>query len=65
MEYKSKEVRYDLYCPKCKYKNVAENQEPCWECLTEFVNENSQKPLMFEERGNPNESRRTQFRNHL
>lgn len=60
-----KEVQYAKYCPKCKYLSKKENEEPCWECLTEFVNENSQKPLCFEERGDKNESRRTQFRNHL
>lgn len=60
-----KEVQYHKYCPKCKYLTKKENEEPCWECLTEFVNENSQKPLCFEERGDKNESRRTQFRNHI
>lgn len=44
-----KEVQYSKYCWICKHKNVNENEEPCETCLTEFVNENSKKPLYFEE----------------
>lgn len=49
-----KEVRYDIYCNKCKYKDLQENEDPCWDCLTEPVNENSKKPVYFKEDENAN-----------
>ena len=47
-----KELRFDIYCNKCKYKDLEENEDPCWDCLTETVNENSKKPVYFEEVSN-------------
>lgn len=47
MEIINKEVRFDRWCSKCKYKNLKENEDPCWDCLDEPVNENSTKPLYF------------------
>ena len=44
-----KEVRFDLYCEKCKYSKLAENEEPCNECLGEGARQYSHKPLRFEE----------------
>lgn len=49
-----KEVRYDIYCNKCKYKDNPENTDPCWDCLTNPVNWNSKKPVYFKEDGNEN-----------
>ena len=49
-----KEVRYDIYCKKCKHKELPENMDPCWDCLTNPVNWNSKKPVYFEEAGNEN-----------
>lgn len=49
-----KEVRFDIYCEKCKYKDKAENEDPCWDCLVETVNQNSHKPVYFKENGNEN-----------
>jgi hypothetical protein len=46
-----KEVRFDIYCEKCKHKDLPENEDPCWDCLTEPVNESSKKPVYFVERG--------------
>ena len=43
------EVRFDIYCEKCKYKDKAENEDPCWDCLTETVNQDSRKPVYFKE----------------
>jgi hypothetical protein len=42
-----KEVYYDKYCSTCKNKKKAENEEPCWECLTTPVNEDSHKPIKY------------------
>lgn len=44
-----REVRYDLYCPKCKNFKVLETDEPCNECLTECAREGTVKPVKFEE----------------
>ena len=49
-----KEVRFDIYCNRCKYKDLPENEDPCWDCLTETVNENSKKPVYFKEGKNEN-----------
>lgn len=49
-----KEVRYDIYCKKCKYKDNPENTDPCWDCLTNPVNWHSKKPVYFKEDGNEN-----------
>ena len=46
--YNTKEVYYSLYCPKCRYKNVPENNEPCEECLTSSMRYASHKPMKFE-----------------
>ena len=50
MELTTKEVRFDLWCKKCKHRMKKENKDPCWECLDEPMNENSHKPLYFEEK---------------
>lgn len=42
-------VEFDKYCPKCKHKEKAEVEDPCWDCLTYPVNDGSIKPLYFEE----------------
>lgn len=49
MELITKEVRFDLWCPKCKYSGNKETEDPCCDCLDEPMNENSHKPFYFEE----------------
>lgn len=44
-----KEVRFDIYCKKCKYKDLKEEEDPCWDCLVETVNVDSKKPVYFKE----------------
>ena len=44
-----KEVRFDLYCKKCKHCDKKEDKEPCDECLNNPVNLYSHKPINFEE----------------
>lgn len=46
-----KEVRFDKYCEKCKYKDVddTKSQEPCNECLDNPVNYCTEKPVNFKE----------------
>lgn len=50
METKYKIVEFDKYCDNCKHKDLNDDLEPCNECLTNPVNENSKKPINFEEK---------------
>lgn len=43
------EVRFDIYCKKCKYFPMAEEDDPCVDCLLETVNQDSKKPVYFKE----------------
>lgn len=45
-----KEVLFNEYCYKCKYKNVIDTEDPCDACLTCAAREDSHKPIMFEEK---------------
>lgn len=45
-------VNFEEYCKKCKFKDVddTKGEEPCNECLSTPVNENSEKPICFKEK---------------
>ena len=45
-----KEVRFDIYCEKCKHGSKPEHFDPCNECLGYPCNENSSKPIKWEEK---------------
>lgn len=45
----TKEVRFDMYCKECKHYNKSEAEDPCFDCLDQGWNEDSHKPIMFEE----------------
>lgn len=45
-----KEVRFDLYCEKCKHWALEDQREPCCECLEHTINEATDKPVKFEEK---------------
>lgn len=49
--YGQKEVRYDLYCTRCKYwdKND-EYKEPCDECMDSPTNYATDRPINFKEK---------------
>lgn len=49
-EENNKEVRFDIWCKKCKYEKVPEDQDPCWDCLLESVRQSSMKPALWEEK---------------
>lgn len=49
MEIFDKEVRFDIYCPKCIHEKQDEAMDPCNECLAHPVNENTAKPINFKE----------------
>lgn len=42
-------VEFDKYCDRCKYKDNPAVEDPCNECLDNPVNEDSYKPVKFEE----------------
>ena len=44
-----KEVYFDQWCPKCKYKDTDEGEDPCDICLGYSSNANSHKPIEFKE----------------
>lgn len=52
MEEDYREVRFDLYCEACKYKDKAEEEDPCVECLEEPLNQYTDKPVKWEENKN-------------
>ena len=45
-----KEVYFDQYCSKCKHSDVKETEDPCFDCLAEPMNQNSHKPVKWEEK---------------
>lgn len=49
MESKEKEVYFWEYCKTCKYYQTYNDQDPCNECLSHPSNENSHKPVNWEE----------------
>ena len=49
MESKKKIVDFKKYCETCKYKDVKEVKDPCNDCLDNPVNDDSKKPVCWEE----------------
>lgn len=50
MEIIDKFVKFEDWCPKCKFKNVEDTkgEDPCNECLAYGTNVNSTKPVKFQ-----------------
>lgn len=46
----TKEVYFADYCKRCKYGHLQEHEDPCDECIEQNWNENSHKPVKFEEK---------------
>lgn len=49
MDNQYKFVDFEKYCKTCKYKETKEVLDPCNECLSNPVNENSMKPVCYKE----------------
>lgn len=49
MDASNKEVRFDEYCSKCRYKDD-EKTDKCEECLETPVRYGTRKPLNFKEK---------------
>ena len=45
-----KEVYFHKYCETCKYKDTAEKEEPCSECLENPTNIYRHKPVKYEKK---------------
>ena len=45
-----KEVYFDHFCNKCKHFDKPGFKDPCNECLENFANEGSHKPIKFEKK---------------
>lgn len=45
-----KEVNFHEYCKKCRHEKVKETETPCDECMTEFLNLNSHRPVKYAEK---------------
>lgn len=45
----TKEVRFDTYCPMCKHYEKTEAEDPCFDCLNQGWNEDSHRPIYYEE----------------
>ena len=45
-----KEVYFGDYCKTCKYEKNPESEDPCYDCLNESVNEDSHKPVYWEDK---------------
>ena len=46
----NKEVLFGEFCPECEFVEKFENEEPCDECLEQFYNQDSHKPVKFKEK---------------
>lgn len=49
MEYPQNEVRFDEFCPKCKFYKLDEGEDPCNDCLYNPSNLHSRVPTEFKE----------------
>lgn len=45
-----KEVHFHEYCKSCKHKDLKEHDEPCDECMSEFINLNTHRPVNYEKK---------------
>ena len=42
-------VYFENWCEKCQYAELEESEDPCNECLNESMNEDSRKPVNWQE----------------
>lgn len=52
LELNEKEVFFDIYCPRCQHESLAEDKDPCHDCLATPSNIESHKPIYFKENTN-------------
>ena len=44
------EVDFEAYCKTCKHSGKPEKEDPCNECLDQCWNEETRKPVYWEEK---------------
>ena len=49
MDDEYKIVDFGKYCKSCKHANKSEIEDPCFECMDEFINLHSDRPVKWEE----------------
>lgn len=42
-------IEYDAWCPKCKYYEIPEAEDPCNECLNTPAQDESHKPIKYDD----------------
>lgn len=45
-----KEVKFDVFCPKCRHEEKLDIDDPCYDCLDIQAREDSCWPVHFEEK---------------
>lgn len=50
-EITEREVNFDKYCPFCKHVEMAEEENPCKECLDTVTNNYTDRPVKYEPNG--------------
>lgn len=45
----TREVDYGYYCKRCQYRDKLEEEDPCFECLSNPTNLYSKKPTNYKE----------------
>lgn len=58
MEDTYKEVYFGEYCKTCEHETLAEDIDPCHDCLNNPVNVYSHKPVNWKEKTNVRQSTR-------
>lgn len=47
-------VEYDKWCESCKHYKLEESEDPCHDCLADPFNNDSHKPVNWEENKSQN-----------
>ena len=42
-------VEFEIYCLKCKHRELKQDEQPCSVCLSVPARKNTYKPIKFEE----------------
>ena len=51
-------VEYEKYCKTCEHAGTDETKDPCNDCLTYPVNDDSRKPIHYKEATEKKQNRR-------
>lgn len=43
-------VDFEKYCKTCEHRDLKESDDPCFDCLDEPTNLNSNKPVYYKEK---------------